>query len=68
MGGHCSAGVSCFLAGDILALLWRVTVTSLPEMITTLILDGEGIVFVFELATGFALLRDIFFRSSLVST
>lgn len=50
------AGVSCFLAGDIPALLWKVTAILLPEVVTTLILDGEDVAFVFGLATDLALL------------
>ena len=50
------AGAPVFLAGDIPALVWRVTAAFLPEVLTTLILADEGIAFVFESATGFALL------------
>lgn len=44
-GGHGLAGAPVFLAGDIPALVWRVTVAFLPEVLTTLILADEDIAF-----------------------
>lgn len=38
VGGRCLAGVSCFLAGDTLALLCRVTAAFLSGLLTTLML------------------------------
>lgn len=38
---------SRFLPDDTAALLWRVTAAFLPELLTTLVLAGEGIAFVF---------------------